>query len=173
MRDTNLSKVAQCIIKMHNKGYHLLKDGTLVGLSGNPVRGGVNARGYRTFNFRYDGSCYGLPIHRLQAYQKYGKKALLPGTEVRHLDGDPLNNAWENILIGTRSDNVNDIPEHIRHKSATKAGRSNSKLKESDVREIRRLREQEGWTYRKLLKKFDISKSALSYICNYTTWKDV
>jgi hypothetical protein len=31
------------------------------------------------------------------------------GTVVRHLNGDPGSNAWDNIAIGTMSDNMFDI----------------------------------------------------------------
>lgn len=41
-------------------------------------------------------------VHRLQAYQKFGERVFEPRMVVRHLDGNSLNNSWENIGIGTR-----------------------------------------------------------------------
>lgn len=52
-----------------------------------------------------------IAVHRLQAFQKYGYKMFEKGVLVRHFDGDSLNNSWENILIGTDSDNKMDVPE--------------------------------------------------------------
>jgi hypothetical protein len=55
-----------------------------------------------------------IAIHRLQAFQKYGDLLYEEGTVVRHLNGDPGSNAWDNIAIGTMSDNMFDIPKQIR-----------------------------------------------------------
>jgi hypothetical protein len=43
------------------------------------------------------------------------------GTVVRHLNGDPGSNAWDNIAIGTMSDNMFDIPKQIRIRRAEHA----------------------------------------------------
>jgi hypothetical protein len=37
---------------------------------------------------------------------KYGDLLYEEGTVVRHLNGDPGSNAWDNIAIGTMSDNM-------------------------------------------------------------------
>jgi hypothetical protein len=42
------------------------------------------------------------------------------GTVVRHLNGDPGSNAWDNIAIGM-SDNMFDIPKQIRIRRAEHA----------------------------------------------------
>jgi hypothetical protein len=61
-----------------------------------------------------------IAIHRLQAFQKYGDLLYEEGTVVRHLNGDPGSNAWDNI-IGTMSDNMFDIPKQIRIRRAEHA----------------------------------------------------
>lgn len=60
-----------------------------------------------------------------------------PGQEARHRDGDPGNNSADNLIWGTRAQNMRDkeshgtAPQGERHPMA--------KLTEADVREIRRL----------------------------------
>jgi HNH endonuclease/NUMOD4 motif len=43
-----------------------------------------------------------------------------PGQEVRHLDGNPGNNAVENLTYGTRSENNLDAVRHGTHSNAAK-----------------------------------------------------
>jgi hypothetical protein len=50
--------------------------------------------------FKLVGVSINIAIHRLQAFQKYGV-LYEEGTVVRHLNGDPGSNAWDNIAIGT------------------------------------------------------------------------
>lgn len=57
---------------------------------------------------------YPMKIHRLVAYIKYGNAALRKGIDTRHLNGDKLDNSWDNIAIGTRSDNMQDMPKELR-----------------------------------------------------------
>lgn len=49
----------------------------------------------------------GSPVHQLVACTFHGP--CLPGQEVRHLDGDPLNNRADNLAFGTRTENILDV----------------------------------------------------------------
>lgn len=62
-----------------------------------------------------------LRVHRLQAYQKFGDAIFQPGVDVRHLNGNKLDNSASNIAIGTRSQNRMDMPRGARIASARNA----------------------------------------------------
>lgn len=49
-----------------------------------------------------------IRIHRLQAYKKFGDKIFEKGIVVRHLNGNSKNNCYDNIEIGTQSENMYD-----------------------------------------------------------------
>ncbi len=73
-----------------------------------------NTKGYFDANIRIGGKLHHLSPHRLQAYQKYGNDLYGEGIQVRHLNGNPEDNTWENIAIGTQFENMQDIPPNIR-----------------------------------------------------------
>jgi hypothetical protein len=73
------------------------------------IVGYKDPRGLCRFTFKLVGVSINIAIHRLQAFQKYGDLLYEEGTVVRHLNGDPGSNAWDNIAIGTMSDNMFDI----------------------------------------------------------------
>jgi hypothetical protein len=52
-----------------------------------------------------------LSVHRLVATAFHGVPAD-PTHEVRHLDGDSLNNCWDNLRWGTKSENMRDRVQH-------------------------------------------------------------
>lgn len=74
-------------------------------------------------------------IHRL-AWTTW-RGPIPEGLQVRHLDGDPRNNAIYNLAVGTQADNEDDKDRHgTRPKGA---GHSNSKLTEPLVKKARAL----------------------------------
>jgi hypothetical protein len=104
-----------------------------------------------------------VAVHRLQAYQKYGDKLFEKGILVRHKDGNPLNNSWDNILIGTQSENQMDIPKQIRVKRAKNASSHLKKYKNEEIKEFHK----ESKSYSETMKKFNISsKGTLWHILN-------
>ncbi len=69
---------------------------------------------YYVFTHRVNKKKSNIPVHRLQAYLKFGKKALRPRVEIRHLDGNSFNNSWDNLELGTRKQNERDKPLELR-----------------------------------------------------------
>ena len=55
-----------------------------------------------------------VKVHRFVAYLKYGQRALWKSLHVRHQDGNNFNNSWDNVLIGTQSQNERDKPIELR-----------------------------------------------------------
>jgi hypothetical protein len=92
------------------------------------------------------------------------------GMECRHLDGNPGNNAIENLTWGTRLQNIHD---QIRHGDKAIGERCGpAKLTASKVREIRYLRSK-GYTLDRLASMFDVSNVSIHWVCTGKTWRHV
>lgn len=106
------------------RGYYISKEGKIYNDHDAELKGWLDG-GYLRIGLRIKD--YNIPksvkVHKLQAYQKYGNKIFEKGIVVRHLDGNPLNNSWDNIAIGTPSDNQRDRSKECRKNSATIASR--------------------------------------------------
>lgn len=143
-----------------SRGYTIDKSGQIFNPKGEKVKGSNN-NGYMKMSVRaLNFESYPLFFHRFQAYQKFGEKIFEDGIVVRHLNGNSLDNSWNNISIGTLHDNMMDIPKEKRKIMAGKGGR---KYNYKDVR----LDREKGLTYKEIMLKYDISsKGTVSHIIN-------
>lgn len=152
-------RVEQIIAK---RGYMVTEEGVALNPKGFKV-GYINHSGYIEIKIRIDKKSVAIPVHRLQAFQKYGEKLFINGTVTRHLNGNPLDNSWENIVIGSHSENMMDIPEQIRIKKAKHAASFLKKYNDEEVIEFHELCK----SYKQTMNKFGISsKGTLNYILN-------
>lgn len=110
-----------------------------------------------------------VPVHILQAIQKFGADAVKSADLVRHLDGDSLNNHYDNIALGTHTDNYMDRTPESRREHALKAARVQRKLSDEDVARLRALHKT-GRSGNSLAEEFGLSKSTVSYIVNKKTY---
>lgn len=117
------------------------------------------------FTIRYYGQRVTIAVHKFVAYLKFGDEIFKDGIVVRHLDGNSLNNSWENIGIGTHSDNMMDIPQKNRIEKAIKASTKIRKFSNEEVQQIWDDRNS-GMTYKKISEKYNTSKSTLNYFFN-------
>ena len=105
-------------------------------------------------------------VHRMQAYQKFKDKIYEDNIVVRHLNGNPLDNTFNNIAIGSQSDNMFDIPKDKRVEHAKIASTHIIKYDFKLVEEIRNFYNQ-CKSYRQTMNKYGIkSKGTLWYILN-------
>jgi hypothetical protein len=79
----------------------------------------------------------------------------------RHLNDDPQDNRWENIAIGSHSDNMMDKPAAVRRAAAQKAGMANG-LPDRVWDQVKEDRAN-GARYKDLTEKYGIPKGTLSY----------
>lgn len=146
----------------HKRGYVVTEEGELINPKGKRI-GSIGNTGYEKVNIKINKEDKRFYTHRLQAFQKYGSKLFEKGICVRHLDNNKLNNSWDNIAIGTQSENMIDIPEQIRIKRAINAS---SKIKKHDHEEIQKFYDKSK-SYKKTMEKFNISsKGTLHFILN-------
>ena len=128
--------------------------------SGKDISLQIDKFGYYTFSHRMkNGKTRRCHLHRYIAYLKYGEELFKEGTQVRHLDGNPKNNNFNNILIGTASENMMDKHPLIRKMAAG----SSKKYNHEEVIKMKNL----GYSYKEIMEKFDIkSKGTISFIIN-------
>jgi hypothetical protein len=101
-------------------------------------------------------------VHRLVAFQKYGQECFDGWSVVRHLDGNKLNYRPENIVLGTQSQNMLDLPRSVRLRNGSMAAR---KLTPDQVKELL-VDRAGGMKYSQLSEKYGLQKSTISYIVN-------
>ena len=92
------------------------------------------------------------------------------GCQTRHLDGSKANNGLANLAWGSARENQHDRKIH----GTSSAGERNpaAKLKESDVREIRRIAAM-GWACGKIGYVFGVRGCTIARIVCRDTWKHV
>lgn len=146
-----------------DRGYKVLEDGTMLNPNGVKIAKYIDNRGYRSTSIRFDGVKKLVHVHRLQAFQKFGLEIYATGIVVRHLNNNKLDNSKENILIGTSSENMMDIPKEQRLKQALHATSFVRKYNKDEVIEFHK----KSKSYKKTMERFNISsKGTLHFILN-------
>ena len=138
---------------LSKRGYKVSKEGLLFNPKNKQIGKGLNTYGYHKSSIRINSKVVPILVHRLQAFQKFGDKLFEKGIVTRHLDGNPRNNEWSNIAIGTHTDNMQDIPKETRVRTANYA---TSFVRKHDKLAIRNFH-KEGKTYKETMNKFNIS----------------
>jgi hypothetical protein len=92
------------------------------------------------------------------------------GMESCHRDGNPANNAVENLYWGTRAQNTLDKITHGR--SGKGEQNPDAKLTESEVRSIR-VEHSAGATIAGLARKHHVSESAIRFVVKRRRWTHV
>lgn len=127
-----------------------------------------NSNGYLKVGLYYPGAnqfAKQRTIHTLVLEAFNGPRP--PGKEVRHKDGVRQNNRHDNLIWGTRKENMQDA---IGHGTTARGERCNfSKLSEAEVLEIRSLRNG-GMAAALIAIKFKISKPHVWRISRLKTW---
>jgi hypothetical protein len=150
-------RLEEIIIK---RGYVVTEDGMLLNPKGARV-GNIDKQGYVQSSIRIGKKVAVFYAHRLQAFQKYGDKLFVDGVVTRHINGNSLDNSWNNIVIGSHSENMMDIPEQIRIKKAKHASSFLKKYNNDEIIDFYNTCK----SYKKTMDKFGISsKGTLNYI---------
>lgn len=165
-----LSKKNKLVLETFQEGYDISKEGWLIRKDGSIKKEfRVGKNGYLFVSLRLPLDKRGqVSIHKLQAYKKFGELMFKPNMVVRHLNGDSLDNSFDNIDIGTCSDNMMDILPEVRSIKAINATRK----KQDSIRsfEERCLIYEDlknKIPYSEIMKKYSISsKGTLSFMKN-------
>lgn len=105
-------------------------------------------------------------VHHLVCEIAHGARPA--GAEVRHLDGDRWNNAATNLAWGSRKQNAQDMVAHGHSCRGIK--NVSAKLTPDDIKEIRRLRSDEGLTYDLIGQRYGVGHVTILKIVERRTW---
>ena len=155
------------ILISSQRGYKIDKDGSIINPKGNKINGYLGRNGYPAFTIRVgersEGDSIRVMSHRLQAYQKFGNTMFESGVQVRHLNGDPSDNSWDNIEIGTASQNMMDRPREVRVRLSRNAVSKRKDLLSKELIDNIKADHKAGMGYKSLSKKYNKPLSTLSY----------
>lgn len=157
---------SKVLIFAYKKGYRILKNGEVNSPYNKILTPIIHITGYVVFYLRYNKISKPVFYHKLQAYQKYGNK-IFETDCVRHLDGDKLNNSFNNINIGTFRENQMDKSKEERVRCATIASHSfMMKYNAEEVENIKKYHNEVN-SYKRTMEHFNISsKGTLHFILN-------
>jgi hypothetical protein len=132
------------------------------------LAGGGNNAGYRQVGLFKKNKGKLILVHRLVLKAFYGKCP--KGKESRHLDGDSANNRVDNLVWGTRAENIADRWKH--QGGVFCLAPNNKKLTPRIVRFIRK-RHDEGVSLDYLARKFKVSYPTVWSVFHRRSWAHV
>jgi hypothetical protein len=139
-----------------------------VDCNGRPIRERIRKakpRPYPAVTLLKDGVSETRRVHRMVLEAFVGPRP--DGTECRHLNGEKLDNRLVNLAWGTPEENTADT---VKHGARVVGERTyNAKLREDDVREIRRSR----LPLKELTAIYGISQAQASRVRNGSRWAHV
>lgn len=112
-----------------SKGYYVDIEGNLF-RNNKRLNPALNNSGYYGFQVSVNDKQVVVRVHRLQAYQKFGDEMCIPGVLVRHVNGNPSDNSWDNIDLGTPTDNWYDMSKEMRNRIRDSKVKYPNRLKE-------------------------------------------
>jgi hypothetical protein len=159
-----MNKTSNLLIEAFNRGYRVISG--KVYLQKKEISIFPDTTGRLKFCLE-NNKPYFVAVHRLVAYQKFGNRIFEGNIHIRHRDGNYLNNLEDNILIGTPSDNMMDIPKELRIEHARIAAQKSRKFTNEEVEQIKSDYLQ-CKSYKRIMTKWKItSKGTFYYILKH------
>ena len=133
----------------------------------------INNSGYRGVTLCKNKKKYSRRVHRLVLETFIGPCP--EGKEACHNNGNRLDNRLSNLRWDTRSNNIRDAVRQGTHSCLTQWGEGHNmaKLKEAEVKEIRRLYSTGLWTQFQLADSFGVGHSNISAITTRRSWRHI
>ena len=128
----------------------------------------VAANGYPSVGLQKDNKSVQRLVHNLLLTAFKGPRP--PGSQCRHLDGNPLNYNLDNLEWGTPAQNAEDARRHGTLPVGERQGRST--LKPQDVLYIRS-EHAKGVASTDLARKFKVSRHAIYCVITRKSWKHI
>ena len=128
-----------------------------------------NSDGYGKFRLYKDQDM--ITAHRTSWILHYGN--VPNGLQVLHHCDNPSCVNPKHLFLGTHQDNMNDMYKKKRHGNFKGENNKNSKLKEVEVQEIRRLYATGKIFQRELVSMFKVSTIQIKAIINKRSWRHI
>ena len=97
------------------------------------------------------------------------RQANLNLIDLPNIDGDKLNNSYDNLVIGTHRDNMLDVPIQDRINRSLKSAETTRRFSEEELASIV-VDRRSGMSYKDICEKYDVGKSWCSYFFNKKTY---
>ena len=131
-----------------------------------------DGRGYMHVKlYNGEGKSKSLTTHRVVALTFI--KNPLDLLEINHIDGNKLNNHVDNLEWITRSENIKHAYKTRDPLTYKGSANKNSKLTESQVKNIREEYKTIKTTYKQLAEKYSVGVTLIGYIINNKIWNHV
>jgi len=164
--------VAKAVIYAKKIGMRVEPDGTVIGARGKPLSPCANKLGYKRVSVCHEeAGRITFGVHSLMAFQKYGDRVFDENVQIRHLNGDSGDNSWDNIALGTPSENQMDKSPEDRVRIARGAAKKKRRYSNSEIKAMR-LGKKKGESLRVLAARYGTSKGHMSDIVNLKIYKD-
>ena len=134
----------------------IYKSGLSVFYSGKILKPWMSTTGYKMVGIRLNGQKIKKSVHSLVCLTFIGDRP--PNADIRHLDGNPLNNNLSNLCYGTRVENIQDTIKHGRMDNF-------NKLDKQKVLEICKLGFSDIKSY-EVAKQYGVSRGTIVDIWN-------
>lgn len=139
--------------------YRIREDGQVTGPR-SVVKPYLNERGYHVVGVRHEGKYYSRMVHRLVCEAFHGLKTS-PEQQVRHLDGNSLNNHYTNLRWGTTTEQMDDRALH-----------GTTVIDRDIATRMRELFATRKWTQKDLAAMFRCSRGAVADVLANRLWRD-
>lgn len=134
------------------------------------MKGSLDKDGYHVVTIRRDNKQFTLKIHRLVA--KAFIKNLYNKPQINHIDENKSNNLVTNLEWVTGKENLTHSNTE-RWLKMRGEGNKNAILGSEDIREIRRLYKQPGFSRKRLADMYGVSMSLIEKIYYRVSWKHI
>jgi len=160
-----MSKSNEYLIESYNRGYRVSKCGNELTTSRRILQqSNFDKQGYPRFSLKINNKTYSLYWHRLQAYQKYKEQLFEEKIVVRHQNDIKIDCSYDNIIIGTQTDNMLDISKEKRQLRAQNAANHLIKYDYKEIQDFHIINR----SYKETMNHFNISsKGTLNHILNH------
>lgn len=131
----------------------------------------INKKGYKRIGIRINEKTINVSSSRLTWTLFFGK--IPEGLTINHMDGNKLNNnPFTNLEMMTHKENIKHA---VDNKLMDFKGEKNkqSKLKESQVKEIRKLHNRRTFKIKQISRLCNVSESCIEKIMSKKTWKHI
>lgn len=135
-----------------------------------PIEPYLHPNGYNKIGLNRGGRKITRWVHRLACWAFHGPPPS-PEHEVRHLNGNPLDNRPENLAWGTSLENSQDIERHGNRRKGE--SHAQAKITETSAHLIIALHSNKVLTGAELAERFGLSTPAIYAIARGSSWRDL